>query len=103
MARHPRPLRFCSRRHGDIRNFSDVDRMISHAQPEAVLHLAGQVAMSTSVQDRRRDFETQESHLGHVQDDRLHRPRAVAQAANSFHARPGSWSRSSPHPLSANG
>jgi CDP-paratose 2-epimerase len=44
--------------HGDIRNFSDVDRVIAHAQPEVILHLAGQVAMSTSVQDPRRDFET---------------------------------------------
>ena len=44
--------------HGDIRNSSDVDCVISRAQPEAILHLAGQVAMSTSVQDPRRDFET---------------------------------------------
>lgn len=44
--------------HGDIRNFSDVDRVISRVQPEAILHLAGQVAMSTSVDNPRGDFET---------------------------------------------
>jgi CDP-paratose 2-epimerase len=44
--------------HGDTRNSSDVDRVISRLQPEAILHLAGQVAMSTSVENPRGDFET---------------------------------------------
>jgi CDP-paratose 2-epimerase len=44
--------------HGDVRNPSDVDRVISRVQPDAIVHVAGQVAMSTSLQDPRRDFET---------------------------------------------
>jgi len=44
--------------HGDTRNFSDVDRVIEQVRPDAVFHLAGQVAMTTSMSDPRRDFET---------------------------------------------
>ena len=43
--------------HGDIRVSGDVSRVISTRRPEAVFHLAGQVAMTTSVEDPRRDFE----------------------------------------------
>lgn len=43
--------------HGDIRNANDVDRLIRSAQPEAVFHLAGQVAMTTSIANPRLDFE----------------------------------------------
>ena len=44
--------------HGDIRNMSDVERIIGRVQPTAIFHLAGQVAMTTSMDDPRRDFET---------------------------------------------
>jgi CDP-paratose 2-epimerase len=44
--------------HGDTRNFSDVDRVIEQVRPDALFHLAGQVAMTTSMSDPRRDFET---------------------------------------------
>ena len=44
--------------HGDIRNANDVERAIAEYAPEAVFHLAGQVAMTTSIADPRRDFET---------------------------------------------
>ena len=44
--------------HGDTRNLSDVDRIIERFQPTAIFHLAGQVAMTTSVNGPRRDFET---------------------------------------------
>ncbi|HVM50500.1 MAG TPA: NAD-dependent epimerase/dehydratase family protein [Candidatus Acidoferrum sp.] len=44
--------------HGDTRNSGDVDRVIEQARPDAVFHLAGQVAMTTSMSDPRRDFET---------------------------------------------
>src|SRR5437868_2014080 len=44
--------------HGDTRNASDVDRVIERVQPTAIFHLAGQVAMTTSINDPRRDFET---------------------------------------------
>jgi CDP-paratose 2-epimerase len=43
--------------HGDIRNAFDVERVIRSAAPDVVFHLAGQVAMTSSVQDPRRDFE----------------------------------------------
>ncbi|MGO8927275.1 MAG: NAD-dependent epimerase/dehydratase family protein [Limisphaerales bacterium] len=41
--------------HGDARNFSDVDRVVEQVRPDAVFHLAGQVAMTTSISDPRRD------------------------------------------------
>lgn len=44
--------------HGDIRNPNDVERVIQELRPEVVFHLAGQVAMTTSLADPRRDFET---------------------------------------------
>ena len=43
--------------HGDIRNANDVERVIRRLQPQAVFHLAGQVAMTTSIADPRMDFE----------------------------------------------
>ena len=44
--------------YGDIRNRNDVDRLISAVKPDAVFHLAGQVAMTTSIKNPRLDFET---------------------------------------------
>ncbi len=43
--------------HGDIRNPNDVQRVIQRIRPDAVFHLAGQVAMTTSIADPRMDFE----------------------------------------------
>jgi CDP-paratose 2-epimerase len=43
--------------HGDIRNANDIEKVISIHQPEVIYHLAGQVAMTTSIEDPRRDFE----------------------------------------------
>ena len=43
--------------HGDIRNAFDVEQLIHRVQPEVIFHLAGQVAMTTSMQSPRRDFE----------------------------------------------
>jgi len=43
--------------HGDIRNTNDVERTIKSHQPDAIYHLAGQVAMTTSIADPRLDFE----------------------------------------------
>ena len=43
--------------HGDIRNSNDVQRVISRWKPDAIFHLAGQVAMTTSIADPRMDFE----------------------------------------------
>ena len=43
--------------HGDIRNAADVELLIRRVQPDVVFHLAGQVAMTTSMANPRRDFE----------------------------------------------
>ena len=43
--------------HGDIRNYNDVFRAIDSFRPDAIFHLAGQVAMTTSIADPRMDFE----------------------------------------------
>lgn len=44
--------------HGDIRNANDVANLIRVVVPDAVFHLAGQVAMTTSIGNTRLDFET---------------------------------------------
>lgn len=43
--------------HGDVRNAFDVEQVVKGLEPEVVFHLAGQVAMTTSMQSPRRDFE----------------------------------------------
>lgn len=43
--------------HGDIRNAFDVEAVVKGLQPDVIFHLAGQVAMTTSMQSPRRDFE----------------------------------------------
>jgi CDP-paratose 2-epimerase len=43
--------------HGDIRNQNDITRLIQDIRPDAVFHLAGQVAMTTSIANPRMDFE----------------------------------------------
>jgi CDP-paratose 2-epimerase len=47
----------CEFTHGDIRNPDDVDTLIRSAAPEVIFHLAGQVAMTTSLRNPRRDYE----------------------------------------------
>jgi CDP-paratose 2-epimerase len=43
--------------HGDIRNKNDITRVVKEFQPDAIFHLAGQVAMTTSIANPRMDFE----------------------------------------------
>lgn len=43
--------------HGDIRLINDIESVVKEVRPDVVFHLAGQVAMTTSLQDPRRDFE----------------------------------------------
>ncbi len=43
--------------YGDIRNPEDVATIITQFQPDVIFHLAGQVAMTTSLQRPRYDFE----------------------------------------------
>lgn len=42
----------------DIRNANDVETVIREVKPDVVFHLAGQVAMTTSISNPRMDFET---------------------------------------------
>lgn len=43
--------------HGDTRNKNDMENLIRNGQFDAVFHLAGQVAMTTSIADPYKDFE----------------------------------------------
>ena len=43
--------------HGDIRNSNDVERTVKNFLPDRIFHLAGQVAMTTSIDNPRMDFE----------------------------------------------
>ena len=42
---------------GDVRNQNDITKVIKKYKPDAIFHLAGQVAMTTSLDDPRMDFE----------------------------------------------
>lgn len=44
--------------HGDTRNAFDVGQVLRRTAPSVIFHLAGQVAMTTSMESPRRDFET---------------------------------------------
>ena len=44
--------------YGDTRNQNDLAQLFEQNKPDAIFHLAGQVAMTTSMQDPRRDFES---------------------------------------------
>ena len=41
----------------DIRNLNDIETVIKDEKPDVVFHLAGQVAMTTSISNPRLDFE----------------------------------------------
>lgn len=43
--------------HGDIRNQDDIMRLLHETKPAAIFHLAGQVAMTTSIANPRLDFD----------------------------------------------
>lgn len=43
--------------HGDIRNANDITSVIKSFRPDLIFHLAGQVAMTTSIANPRMDFE----------------------------------------------
>lgn len=45
-------------RAGDTRNTNDVETVIKNGKYDAIFHLAGQVAMTTSISNPRKDFET---------------------------------------------
>lgn len=43
--------------HGDTRNKNDLETVVKNGQFDAVFHLAGQVAMTTSIENPYKDFE----------------------------------------------
>lgn len=43
--------------HGDIRNWNDVVKAVKSSKADLIFHLAGQVAMTTSLRNPRMDFE----------------------------------------------
>ena len=43
--------------HGDIRNRNDITGVVQSFKPDVIFHLAGQVAMTTSIANPRMDFE----------------------------------------------
>ena len=42
----------------DTRNLNDVETVIKEVKPDYIFHLAGQVAMTTSISNPRLDYET---------------------------------------------
>ena len=64
--------------HGDVRNQNDITRLVQAFQPEAIFHLAGQVAMTTSIANPRMDFEVNVMGSHNVLEAvRLHAPGAT--------------------------
>lgn len=43
--------------HSDIRLYNDIENVICKVKPDVIFHLAGQVAMTTSIENPRLDFE----------------------------------------------
>ncbi|MBX9577079.1 MAG: GDP-mannose 4,6-dehydratase [Chthoniobacterales bacterium] len=63
--------------HGDIRNAHDVMRVVSNTQPDAIFHLVGQVAMTTSIANPRYDFEVNAmGTINLLEAARFHSPQA---------------------------
>ncbi|MDD5227027.1 MAG: GDP-mannose 4,6-dehydratase [Candidatus Omnitrophica bacterium] len=63
---------------GDIRVNKDVERVVREIKPDVVFHLAGQVAMTTSLQDPRKDFEVNVvGSLNLLEALRIHAPDAI--------------------------
>lgn len=70
--------------HGDVRNSQDLESIFRQHNIECVFHLAGQVAMTTSLENPRRDFEV--NVLGSInllEAVRLHAPEATIVYASS--------------------
>ena len=64
--------------HGDIRNMLDCSQAVQKYQPDVVFHLAGQVAMTTSLISPYHDFEVNTvGTLNMLEAIRIHCPMAV--------------------------
>jgi len=70
--------------HGDIRNPNDVARLVRDFRPGAVFHVAGQVAMTTSIANPRMDFEVNAlGSLNLLEAVREHAPEAAVIFSSS--------------------
>lgn len=64
--------------HGDIRNANDIASVVNALKPDAIFHLAGQVAMTTSIANPRMDFEVNAlGTLNLLEAVRLHSPKSL--------------------------
>jgi len=62
----------------DIRNYNDVETVIQTEKPDVVFHLAGQVAMTTSISNPRLDFEINTLGTHNLLESvRKHKPNAM--------------------------
>jgi CDP-paratose 2-epimerase len=74
-------LRFISE---DIRSPETLDKVAREIQPDAIFHLAGQVAMTISIENPRHDFETNVvGSINLLEAVRRHCPKAVIVYASS--------------------
>lgn len=70
--------------HGDIRNHNDITRLVQDFRPEAIFHLAGQVAMTTSIANPRMDFEVNTAGTHNLLEAvRLHAPEAAVMYSST--------------------
>ncbi len=68
----------------DIRNFNDIEKVIKDVKPDVIIHLAGQVAMTTSIENPRLDFETNTIGTVNVLESvRKHCPSAIVTYSSS--------------------
>jgi len=71
-------------RHGDIRSQNDVDGVVADFRPDVIFHLAGQVAMTTSIASPRLDFEVNAlGTLNLMESVRVHAPQAIVIYSSS--------------------
>ncbi len=64
--------------HGDIRNKADITRVVQWFKPDAIFHLAGQVAMTISIANPHMDFEVNAMGTHNLLEAvRLHAPEAI--------------------------
>ncbi len=70
--------------YGDIRNPFDIEAAVRRCRPAVIFHLAGQVAMTTSMQSPRRDFEINVGgSINLLESVRQHHPEAIVVYASS--------------------
>jgi CDP-paratose 2-epimerase len=69
---------------GDVRDVRDVEAAVKTTVPDTIFHLAGQVAMTTSIEDPRLDFETNVvGSINVLEAVRRHMPETVIIYASS--------------------